>query len=175
MNSPTEKNESFASCEFQENLDILRQIDFFSGLSMESLKVLAYVCLRENFKPGDFLFRQGDDDGQALYVISGLAELIHEDEGGTDVIREFGNGDFLGGLALVGQTPRLFSLRAKENLTCLIIEREKFLSVMQQFPDQLAKVVRALVEGVMGWEERFLVSRSQGCEACRHKIGVSMV
>lgn len=175
MSSPTEKNESFASCEFQENLDILRQIDFFSGLSMESLKVLAYVCLRENYKPGDFLFRQGDDDGQALYVLSGLAELIHEDDAGTDVIREFRNGDFLGGLALVGQTPRLFSLRAKENLTCLIIEREKFLSVMQQFPEQLAKVVRALVEGIMGWEERFLMSRSQGCEACRHKIGVSMV
>jgi CRP/FNR family cyclic AMP-dependent transcriptional regulator len=175
MSLPTEKNESFASCEFQDNLDILRQIDFFSGLSMESLKVLAYVCLRENFKPGDYLFRQGEDDGQALYIVSGRAELVHEDEDGSEVIREFGAGDFLGGLALLGQTPRLFSLRASENLTGLIIEREKFVSVMQQFPDQLGRVVRAFVDGVMSWEERFLVSRSKGCEACRHKIGVSMV
>jgi CRP/FNR family cyclic AMP-dependent transcriptional regulator len=120
-------------------------------------------------------FAKAKMTGKPCILVSGRAELVHEDEDGSEVIREFGAGDFLGGLALLGQTPRLFSLRASENLTCLIIEREKFVSVMQQFPDQLGRVMRAFVDGVMSWEERFLVSRSKGCEACRHKIGVSMV
>ena len=44
MNSNSGKNESGTSSEYQENLDILRQIDFFSGLPLEATKVFAYLC-----------------------------------------------------------------------------------------------------------------------------------
>ena len=47
MNSSMEKNEQGSSCEFKENLSILREIEFFSELSLETLKVLAYLCKRE--------------------------------------------------------------------------------------------------------------------------------
>jgi len=46
------------SCEYQENLGILRQTYFFSGLPLESLKIFAYLCTREKFREGEFLFRQ---------------------------------------------------------------------------------------------------------------------
>ena len=76
MSWSAEKNESCPTCEFQNNLNILREIYFFSALPIDTLKVFAYLCTRENFKPGDFLFTQEDDDGQAFYLISGEAALI---------------------------------------------------------------------------------------------------
>jgi len=62
MNSSMEKDETCLTCEFDKNLSILREIYFFSELPLDTLKVLAYLCSRENFKSGDYLFHQKDDD-----------------------------------------------------------------------------------------------------------------
>ena len=40
MNS-SEKNDSGISSELQENINLLRQLDFFSSLRLEALKVIA--------------------------------------------------------------------------------------------------------------------------------------
>jgi len=80
MSSNLEKSNPGRSCEFQENLNILRQISIFSPLPLDSLKVFAYLCNRERFKKGDFLFKQDEDDGQAFYIISGEAVLVYKGE-----------------------------------------------------------------------------------------------
>ena len=56
MNSSAADNKTGGSCEFQENLEILRQIDFFAGLPIETLKIFAYLCSREKYQAGDYLF-----------------------------------------------------------------------------------------------------------------------
>ena len=56
MTSSSEKNDSYQSSEFQENLEILREIFFFSSIPLEKLKVFAYICKRETFKPDEYIF-----------------------------------------------------------------------------------------------------------------------
>ena len=65
------------SCEFQDNLEILRQTYFFSSLPLETLKIFAYLCTRAKFKQGEHIFRQNEDDGRAFYIIDGKARLLH--------------------------------------------------------------------------------------------------
>ena len=175
MNLSSGKNEAYQASEFQENLEILRQIYFFSGLPLERLKVFAYMCTRETFKQGEYLFRQGDDDGQAFYIVSGKARLVHTDEGGEQMIRDYDTGEFLGGMVLLGNMHRLFSLKALTEVTCLILTREKFSTTIQQFPDLMPKLIKSVVERVSAWEGGFLVSRGEGCEVCGQKVGVSLV
>ena len=74
MNS-SEKNDSGISSELQENINLLRQIDFFSSLQLEALKVIAYLCDRESFEPGDELISQDEDGGRAFYILSGQRDL----------------------------------------------------------------------------------------------------
>jgi len=175
MNSNSGKNETCQSCEFQENLDILRQINFFSHLPLETLKVVAYLCAREKYKKGDFLFHQNEDDGLAFYIISGKAGLFHQDKDGEHLIRNYHEGEFVGGLTLLGNLHRLFSLQSITDLTCLILTREKFAKVLEQFPDLMPKVLKVVVDIVRVWEERFLDNYSASCDACKHNIGVSLV
>jgi hypothetical protein len=92
MNS-LEKNEGQASCEFHENLNLLRQTYFFSGMPLESLKVFAYLCTRERFKEGEYVFRQNEDDAQAFYLIEGAASLERRENGNTRHIRSYKTGD----------------------------------------------------------------------------------
>ena len=175
MNSNSGKNETCKSCEFQENLDILRQINFFSQLPLEALKVIAYLCTREMFKKGDYLFHQNEDDGLAFYIISGNASLFHKDKDGEHLIRNYHEGEFVGGLTLLGNLHRLFSLQSITDLTCLMLTREKFAKVLEQFPDLMPKVLKIVVDIVRAWEERFLGNYSASCDACKHNIGVSLV
>jgi CRP-like cAMP-binding protein len=175
MNLSSGKTEAHQSSELQENLGFLRQIYFFSGLPLESLKLFAYMCTRETFKQGEYLFRQGDDDGQAFFIVSGKARLVRTDEGGEQMIRDYDTGEFLGGMVLLGSMHRLFSLKALTDVTCLILTREKFSTTVQPFPDLMPRIMKSVAERISAWEGGFLVSLGEGCEVCGQKVGVSLV
>ena len=170
-----EKNNSAPSSEFQENLELLRQIYFFSGLPLETLKVFAYLCSREKFKQDEYIFSQDEDDGRAFYIINGQAQLERKDNRGTIGVREYKAGDFLGGLTLLGQTKRLFSLKSATDTTCLVLSREKFSKTMEQFPILLAKICNGVAKSIDTWEERFLSDRADQCGDCLNQLGVTLI
>jgi CRP-like cAMP-binding protein len=170
-----EKNNSTPSSEFEENLELLRQIYFFSGLPLETLKVFAYLCTREKFRKDEYIFSQDEDDGQAVYIISGQARLERKDNGETIDIREYKTGEFVGGLTLLGETRRLFSLRSVNETTCLVLGREKFAKTMEQFPDLLVKICNAVAKSIDLWEERFLSNRADQCGECMSQLGVTLI
>ncbi len=175
MNSSMEKRQASDTSEFQENLEILRQMDFFSALSLQALKVFAYLFTREMFKPGDYLFHQDDNDGIAFYILSGTAEVVRKDESGEFRLGKYGEGEFLGGLALLGDMRRLFSLKALTDMRCLVMTREKFTKAIEQFPDLMPRVLETMVDRIRSWEERLFLDKDGLCDACRKKVGVSLI
>ena len=175
MNSSEGKNDVSLSHEFQEEINLLRETYFFSSLPLDVLKLLAYLCTRETFKAGDYLFNQGEDDGQAFLIMSGETRLSHSTDDEERAVRDFSQQTFVGGLALMGRLQRLFSLQAVSDTTCLVLSRDKFEKAMEQFPDQVPKIIKAIVERISNWEERFLGEINEDCEACRSKIGVSLI
>jgi len=156
MDSSTEKNNDGAACEFQQNLEILRQIEFFAGLPMETLKVFAYLCERETFTSGEFIYRMDDDDGLAVYILSGRLHLIHEGDGGKQTVQTYDQGEFIGGLSLLAPGRRLFSLKAELDTACLVLNREKFGKAIEQFPELVPKIFRSLADSIRSWDQQIL-------------------
>ena len=175
MNSSMEKNEDSLPTELKENMNLLREITFFSLIPLEALKVLAYLSTREIFNPGDLLFSQGDDDGQAFYFISGQADLIHKGESGEKVLRSLGEGDFTGSFALLSSLQRIFSLKATAKTTCLTLSRKKFRTTMEQFPSMSGKVIKAVIDSISSWDRRFLSAFEDGCDNCTQMVGISLL
>ena len=173
--SLSERNEASPSSELEENLQILRETYFFSGLPLETLKIFAYLCIREKFKKNEYIFKQHEDDGRAFYIIDGKASLEREDNGNARDIRDCKVGEFIGGLTLLGELQRLFSLRATEDTVCLIMEREKFSKALQQFPDIMPRIFKAVAKNIDSWEERFLAGRGDMCGECMVNLGVSLI
>jgi CRP/FNR family cyclic AMP-dependent transcriptional regulator len=164
-----------SSSEFQENLATLRQIAFFSKLPMEKLKLFAYLCDRVSYKEGDFLFQQGDDDGQAFYFIKGKAQLLYEHTGTSVAVRHYETASFIGGIAILGKNRRIYSLQAVEPTTCLVLEREKFVRIIEQFPDLLLPAIQGNLENIHAWEKHFLTMHSVDCKQCCKFLGVSVL
>ena len=175
MNSNMEKDSDGTDSEYQENLRFLRQVDFFSGLPLEATKVFAYLCAREFYKTGEYIFQKGDEDEQAYYIISGSAGLLLTNNGDEQEIRDYGDGEFIGRLALLGSLRHLFSLKARTEVACLTITGEKFSKALAQFPDVMPKMIKVIVDNIYNWEKRFVARRKAECIDCFREIGVSLV
>lgn len=173
--SSSERNNANPSSELEENLEILRQTYFFSGLPLETLKVFAYLCTREKFKADEYIFEQDEEDGRAFYIISGRARLERKANGSVKAIRDCRTDEFIGGLTLLGEARRLFSLRAVEDTVCLILERERFTKALEQFPNIMPRIFKAVAKNIDSWEERFLADRADLCGECMANLGVSLI
>lgn len=171
--SPDERPE--AASGFSADLDHLRQVPFFSSLPLEALKVLAYLGTHEVFREGEYLFRQGDDDGRSYLLLSGRAMMARERDKGEMQLSTFTDGAFIGSLSLLAPSQRLFSLRAEDRTECLCLTREQFLRTMERFPDMVPAVLEAVVRCVVNWEDRTVLEPDALCELCRKRLGVSLV
>jgi CRP-like cAMP-binding protein len=175
MNLSPENDDGCGACEVSENLRLFREIPFFAGLPLQTHKVLAYLCSRETYEPGERLFQQGDDDGQAFYILSGSAVMAHELDKGPILTRTLEAGDFFGGLSLLGSAPRLFSVEARSTMVCLLLSRDKFHRAAEQFPAILPRAMQTIVRRIYDWEKRLLRQASSRLDGLDETVGVSLI
>jgi len=157
--------------EFQENMEILREVPVLSGIGFEPLKVLAYLATREKLKAGEVLVEGGDVNCPACYVISGGFTAHHGGDGDQGLVASFGPGGFFGSLGVIGREPGLFTLRASEDTVFLTITREKFAKTLEQFPEAAIRILANLAEGVVRSERKFVEAMPTGAKP----IGVSLL
>jgi CRP/FNR family transcriptional regulator, cyclic AMP receptor protein len=148
-------------CELDQNLDLLRRVPAFSGIPFERLKLYAYLSKRMHFRAGEFVFRQGELGNLGYIVICGKGQVIRELKDHSILLNEFGAGDFFGGLVLLSDTVRLFSVRAKTDLECLTIDRETFQKLFLQFPEAALKMVGIMLKRIVQMEERLLQAKAE--------------
>lgn len=173
MNSYTDQGHP--PSEYQENLEILMHVPIFAGVPIDALKLLAYLCTREVFKPDEYLFQEGDMDEHAYFILEGKTSLILPINGTSESIREYGENDFLGGLSLLGPAKRLYSLKALTRVRCVMFARDKFQRTLEQFPDVAAIVFRQVCILIHDWESRLIAEHARQCPDCRGSVGVSLI
>jgi NTE family protein len=104
-------------------------VPIFACLRPEMLAKVAEQAEPVALAAGAWLFHRGDP-GDALYVIkSGRLEVLIE-ESGSEVARHLSRGAVVGELALVADTPRSASVRARRDSVLLKVRREEFEELM---------------------------------------------
>jgi len=173
MNSSTEQN--LTCIEYRTAIDLLMRIPLFSVIPIEAVKVLACLGQTENFTAGELVFQQGEIDHHAYCILEGEAELILRTEEGEQKIRSFRQGDFIGGLSLLSNMERLFSLRAQTDLCCIVFSADGFLKTLRQFPESAAEILREIALQVFRWEYGLLHGEGKLCAKCSTKVGATLL
>jgi NADH dehydrogenase len=102
---------------------------------------------RAYYRPGDYIFRQGDP-GMDFYVIErGEVEVLRSPDGAEadELLAVLGPGDFFGEMALIDNCPRNASVRARTSVEVLIMGRNVFTrmsSALIPFRDLLFDAVQ---------------------------------
>jgi CRP/FNR family transcriptional regulator, cyclic AMP receptor protein len=122
----------------------LSRVPLFAGISDESMARLAEVSGEQQFAAGAYIVRQGQI-GTGLYVImSGRARVIR----GTDELADLGEGEFFGELAVIDQRPRMASVQAETDVTCLALASWDLLDLLENDPKLSLNLIKGLAERV---------------------------
>jgi len=175
MISSTETREGCdMPCDFAHALDILRDLPLLSGVSLEGIKVLAYLAVVVSFSPGESLFGQGEKMDAAFFLLDGEVDVSRRWDDTEKHLYRRGQGTFVGGLGLLAPAKSLFSVRAVTNVRCLVLAREKFLKTAERFPDMLPRILGNVVEHVFRWEETFVRSHAAECVDRSSEMGLTL-
>lgn len=164
-----------ACSEYKDTVELLRNIPFFSAMPLEAVKVLACLCVREYFLEGDIIFAQDQIDEHAYLILDGEADLSLKTEKGEEKLRSHSTGDFIGGFSLLSNVKRLFSLRAKTDVCCLVLQRDCFQKTLDQFPESAGEILKVMTFAVHQWEYRLLHGHGGFCGECKARVGVSLL
>ena len=125
---------------------LLADVSLFAALPPSMLqRVVAEVDLRA-VGAGEWLFRQGDEDESLFVVLSGRLEVVVEHPPPDRVVRTVGQGAVLGELAMVTESPRSASLRARRDSTLVELRRDPFAAMLTGEPAFALALVRLLGE-----------------------------
>lgn len=109
----------------------LARIPAFTHLAERALVDLADRMKRELFPEGAAIFRQGEA-GDRFYVIDkGLVEIVKDNK----VIRELGEGEYFGELAIIEEQPRSATVRAKNDVELFTLSKDDFRAALAASED----------------------------------------
>jgi CPA1 family monovalent cation:H+ antiporter len=124
----------------QENLDKLRSIPLFEGLSDRSLERILEHAAEFEAAPGHVLVQQ-NQPGAGLFVIEEGSVTVEL----RDRKLELGKGEFFGELALLDKDAvHMARVCAATPLKCLAINREDFAELLENEPSIARSMLRVL-------------------------------
>jgi len=117
-------------------LDLIRFVPLCSELPVTALKALAESATTVNFLPNDVIIKQGQK-GDALYIVvkGGIRVTRKESDNREVTLNELASGDFVGEMALLGDSVRQASITATLPTTLLRITRHDVLKISEVHPE----------------------------------------
>ncbi len=124
---------------------LLRSTALFRKVSAEDRARISAVSHVATFRRGDTIFTEGSPSDDLLVIASGRVKVFKMTPAGKDVILEiFGSGDPLGAVAAYEGRPYPASAVALEETTCILVPRQAFFGLLEQYP----LLVRGLLVGL---------------------------
>jgi len=108
----------------------LRDIPLFATSSDRTLKIITSIAHETSYPAGAVLVREGDIGDSLIVIRSGSAALR---QAGRE-LPGLGAGDFLGEVALIDGGARTATVTAAEPIEALVIDKDGFARLMEEFP-----------------------------------------
>jgi CRP/FNR family cyclic AMP-dependent transcriptional regulator len=124
------------------NVDALRAIPLFQGMSDRSIEIIAGIAREASYPAGSTLVEEGAPGDSFLVIRRGTAAVA---QGGRH-IRDLGAGDFLGEIALIDGGARTATVSAIDDIDALVVDRDGFQRLMDEFPTIRYDLVSALTQ-----------------------------
>jgi len=155
MNSPRESNQSTGSTShIDDALTTLRRLPVFKNISLEMVKLYAYLSHREEYKKGDIILQQGTPSDGLRLIVEGSVSITHTTDERIILLQKLSadSVNFFGELALISDFDWFFSAYARTDVSILSISRESFGKVIERYPETFIGTVGEIIKL---WIERF--------------------
>jgi CRP-like cAMP-binding protein len=122
------------------SLDVDR-IPVLAVLSPKDRERVVASARQRTYAAGEVVVAEGEGAYNLFLIASGHADI--ELRGGH--VRTIGPGDFFGELGILEEHPRTATVRAHDELTCLLLPAWEFRSLLQEHPAMAVPMLHALI------------------------------
>ena len=127
-----------------QEVDILRRIPIFRQIDPAKLKLMAFASERVTYKPGQVLFKEGEQGDAAYIVLKGTADILIDGNGEPMRVASLSENEIIGEIAILCDIPRTATVQAATELTTLKITTDLFFRMLMDFPEMGVEVMRVL-------------------------------
>jgi CRP-like cAMP-binding protein len=125
----------------------LSKVSLFESMNPKYVKGIAAICTERNFKPGEYLMKQGESGIGLFIILSGKVKVEKADASGRTVeLAENGPGDIMGEMAVFDGAPRSASVAAAAETTCLVLASWEFNSFLKAHPEAALELLPIVVK-----------------------------
>ena len=131
----------------QEEIDLLRKVNWFTDLSEDFFAALAGKIHQRVLEKDQVLFNKGDEGNSIFIINSGSVKIVTQDSQDHEVIlNRVGAGEVIGEMALLDREPRSAGVVALEETSIMEVGREDFMEILSGQPDLALAVIRSLID-----------------------------
>jgi len=117
------------------NPEALKNVPLFALLDEDELALLSQQVEHKQYAPRERIYKIGDPGGRAYVMTSGRVRVTTVDEDHQEVIvDEPAHGEFFGFDSMLDQTPHQTNAVAVEETSCLEVDRNDILTLLQRKP-----------------------------------------
>jgi CRP-like cAMP-binding protein len=128
----------------------ISRVPIFASCTPDEIAAIAGVSQDGFFQPGQIIVTQGTP-GQAFYLIlSGRVEILRDDVS----LGGFGPGDFFGEMSLLDSAPRSATIRAIDQVACVLLSSWDFKALLERHPSIAIKLLEVLSRRLRAADER---------------------
>jgi len=132
-----------------QEIEALRKIPFFEGLTPEDLQRIATIGERRTFAAGEQIVTRASVGGGVFIILSGTAAV--EAGGRTHTL---GSGQFFGEMALLSGTPRSATVTATAPVEAMVIEAMYFRYFLIKNPSIAVTILEGVVDRLREVQDR---------------------
>ena len=126
--------------------ELIKKIDFFSGLDDKILNKISDACIVRQFTKNETIVRQGEM-GLGLYLIAKGRVKVDREQGGVRMqVAELGPEQFFGEMSLLDNKPRSATVTGIEDSECVLLTRDSFVKLMNKYPEIPIRMARVLAD-----------------------------
>ncbi len=128
-----------------ENINLLEQIPLFSTLSKKEIRKVALLAYERNYLTNEYLFKE-ENPGAGMFIIKSGAIIIESKSESGDImsLATLTEGDFVGELALLNDSPRSASARCIKNTTVFVLFRQDLFNLIEKETQIGLKILKEL-------------------------------
>jgi CRP/FNR family transcriptional regulator, cyclic AMP receptor protein len=124
-------------------IDLIKGVPLFTNASKSELAEIAAIADEVDLPAGKTLISEGDSGREFFVLIEGAADVT---QGGREIRKIMGPGDFFGEIALVSKAPRSATVTTTTPVRALVITDRAFRQLLESSPQIAVTVLTALAE-----------------------------
>lgn len=131
-------------------IDRIKNLPLFKAANAQALEHLASAIDEVNVVAGQVIINQGRRHNEGYAVASGTAEVLVDDA----IVAEIGEGEMFGELALLDGAAASATVRAKTDMSLMVIPHNRFDQIMDDNPGMVKEIAKELAGRLRAMDQR---------------------